>query len=349
MARSRLSAGFWIAADPGTGGGHATRAARLCAALETRGVGGRLYCETPDFARRLLPVRTEIVPLRGRSFAECCRSDALSIAVVDRPHRQPATDDELLAIRGACESLVAFDDNDREGRFATIHTSALSIPSLRGSSECLRLWGPRYAVVADAGGRSRPARHRLKKIVVVFGAADPAKQSEQALRELSPLAARFDLTLVVGPLFDARRRRDIHRRAARAGVTIVDSPVSLTPTFERADAVLTAFGQTCLEALALQLPLLLWHPSAAHAAAAAAFADEVGRACAVDFGEGSSGILSLSRWLEAAASHRGVLGGFRPARDLDGGGAERIADHIVALDSQKETTPPVKSKGVRVA
>ena len=330
------------------GGGHATRGAELCAALEAQGVGARIYADDPAFAKRVIGDRAEVAPCRGRPFSECCRRDALSIAIVDRPHRHPASTEELRALRGAAAVLVAFDENDRGGHFASLHVSVLGPPRRPQVGACRRLWGPRFAIVAPASPRI-PSLGTRPKIVVVFGAADPARQSEIALGALAPFASTFAFSLVLGPLIEPARRRVLLRDAQALGIATFDAPGRLGPILADADALVTAFGQTCLEGLAVGLPLLLWHPSDEHAKASSAFFADIPEVCAIDFGAGSLGAASLSLWLGAAAGEHDAFSFFEPSREIDGRGAQRIARHIVAHGSRQSPEPPTRTKGERVA
>ena len=190
--------------------------------------------------------------------------ERFDLAWVDLPHRRSVDTEALVSLRRHTEVLVCFDANDETGKMCDLHVSAVgrAVASTGGAT---RLWGPRYAVVPHCSvSRSEVPGSATPRVLMGFGASDPAHLSEAALEICRAFADRYRIELLVGPLVPEPRRRALRRRAAAVGVRALAGSRVRRGALSHLTLGVFAFGQLALEALARRAPVALWNPSPEH-------------------------------------------------------------------------------------
>ncbi len=330
-----MRACFWIDAGPLIGGGHVTRAEALASALAPLGFESVLLADDPDAVRHAGSGHFEIAALASGGFAATCVERGARLAVVDLPHTRPAEPDALRALTDTAIPSVAFDSSDPTRRGCTLWVDAVAADAPGRVSTTPGLLGPRYAVLRRGLGPGREPEREPRgsaplRVLVGFGAADPAGLTARALDALAAAGPRLSVDVLLGPLLEADQISAIES-AARALPRVrlhrgVSDPLEL---LKRAQLGLFAFGNLFLEALACGVPSILWHPSAAHAEVARRFASHSDRPLAIDLGDATE--RASEPELRAAvieligdARRRDALSAAGPST-VDGLGAERVA------------------------
>ena len=181
------------------------------------------------------------------------------------------------------------------------------------------LSGPRYACLRPAywGVPAREPSPAVRSVLVATGAgaASGGAVLSAAVRDALPDAV---VRLVVGPY---------EQEPPPAGVDVMSAPASLASALRGADLVVTAAGQTMLEALCVGTPTVAVAVVANQRAQLGRLADEGAvRAAEADADQIGGVVAALARAPEerAALSRRGQA-------LVDGYGALRVAWHVAAL------------------
>lgn len=112
------------------------------------------------------------------------------------------------------------------------------------------LIGPEYAYSESAAGKRAGRR-----LLISYGAADATGETLNALTAIRSLKD-VEADVVIGPL--NRKESEIRREAGKvAGSTVHIAPAGLAPLMRAADLVLTAGGNSLVEALSLRKPCLV--------------------------------------------------------------------------------------------
>jgi spore coat polysaccharide biosynthesis predicted glycosyltransferase SpsG len=271
---------------PTHGLGHLARSSAVAAALRARGLSLRAYAHGATEPRTFDGIDWE--PL----------SDPPSGAIVL---------DSYTLNAAALEPLAYFHDGQ-----ADLPPSAKVIIASGPEREGW-LGGLRHAPLRAAywGLPPRTPRPRIERVLVTTGGGvlqPPGLRMAAAVREALPDAS---VALVKGPLADFE---------APPGVALVNAPPSLLGEHLRADVVVSAAGQTALEAVATGAATVAV-PLVANQQANARALDAAGAAVVVAEDEVGEAVASLDR---AALARRGQAA-------VDGFGALRIAFQIAAL------------------
>lgn len=333
-----MRACFWIDADSVVGAGHATRAQALAEALGRYGFRSTFFAEDVGAVRRAGVTQSRIEPLVGRSLAQVCSGQGGSVAIVDLPHTRPATPDVLAELVDSGVPIVGFDSSvaDPSVFDLWIDLGADRCTNESQPARCLR--GPRYAVLR--AGLFRPDRTRssrstsLPRVLMGFGAADPAGLTARALCALRSVGDRMDIDVLIGPLVAPDARTVIEKAAsALPRVTLhrdVCNPIAL---LQEADLGLFGFGNLFLEAAACGLASVLWHPTREHADVSARFQKYAPQPFALDLGAAYDGtpeaLEAAIRALLENPGQREALAS-NASRVVDGRGAERVASAVAA-------------------
>lgn len=343
MAGSGAIAFIWVKAGPDFGGGHAVRAQAMAQALVARGIEPRIFA---DVRLKELEWSFAIEPLPAEPAATCSSIGA-SLAIVDLPHTAPADPGELGALRQAGAIVVTFDSTDPDAAESDVlvHLAALpaELPAARPSARLLL--GPRYAVLrpqfADAArlaeiSAKRQARAGVLpcRLLLAFGASDPAGLAPRLLEALEPRSLPIEIAVLVGPLVSGEIAAAIDDAAGRHGacrvIRNVADPLDLLAW---ADLAILGFGMLWLESLATGLPAVLWHPSEAHALVAARFRRHLAGDVAVDAGDASVDpervVEQIARLCTEPAPRLRM--GRAAALAVDGQGAGRVATTLAEM------------------
>src|SRR5262249_51776895 len=126
--------------------------------------------------------------------------------------------------------------------------------------------GPRYAIVdstyAFSGLDFKPTEG-AKRLLVSYGGSDPTGETSKALQAIEALktddrlCGKIGTVDVVAGLTDPGSVAIVRARAGIPGVVVHRGLSSLAPLMRRADLVLTAGGNTMVEALALRKPCIV--------------------------------------------------------------------------------------------
>lgn len=184
-------------------------------------------------------------------------------------------------------------------------------------------------------GSLREPRAEVGRVLVTTGGGDVCRVGENIAGGLHDALPGATVALVRGPL---------SRQSAPPGVELVSAPRALHAELEHADMVVCSAGQTLLEALATGAPTV----SLAVASNQRAQLDELERAGAVVAAmtseEAVANAISLAGDLDARqalsrAAHAAV----------DGRGAFRVADAVLALCGASATAPEIRVRPVTKA
>ncbi len=262
-------------ASPEIGTGHVMRCLALAHAIADR--GGR-----PEFASSAISD-----PLRRRI------EDA-GFAVVEVPARHPDPRDlaTLLAlarqrdaawvvtdgyafdtgyqeaIRRAGRRLMVIDDYNHLPRYDcdVLLNQNLGAESLayKVNPEAVRLFGPRYALLRPEfpayRDRPRDLPAQARKILVLFGGADPANVTGRTLEALRGLD--LEVRAVVGPLNPHWDRlceqvARIHAECSATRIELLRDVRDMPALMAWADLAITAAGSTCWELACLGVPMVV--------------------------------------------------------------------------------------------
>ncbi len=319
----RLTIAAFADAGAAIGLGHLRRTGVLAEALRARGHRVLLAtpCPPPDAGGEADGLARRVTRAPGEL-------PAADVTLVDS-YRVTAA--ELAARRRASPRLAMLDDlADRRLDADLVINPNLQAPELdyRGLTDARLLTGLRYCPVAPAFAAARAAPRPGPRVLVAFGGTDDGRlalAAAQALREGSD----WPLDLVVSPLcpLPAARRAAL---AALPGVTLHQG-ADMAALMARSSHYLGAAGTTVWEALSAGLTPVV-----------AAIADNQRPGVAA---LAAAGVAAFDRF-DPAALAAALATAAPPApllRELDGGGAARVACAIEALAAaspQPDTTAP---------
>jgi spore coat polysaccharide biosynthesis predicted glycosyltransferase SpsG len=298
---------FTLIADagPDAGLGHLSRTGAVAWALRARGAETRCFAwgaEKPleRDAIRWEPLSVSEPPPRG------------DVVVLDSYRADPAVAEELVR---DCRLVLMHDSGEVPAETAVV----VSTVGETGEDGPLRLVGLRYACLRPGfwGLPERAGSARVRRVLVATGGgglAGAGLELAQAARDALPEA---DVALVRGPYADG---------TPVAGVTVVESPPSLLGELLAADLVLTAGGQTLLEAAATGTPAIALALVDNQQSQAEALAAGGGALLAESTDSASQALTELA----ADADRRAELA--RRGQELvDGFGALRVGFHVWRL------------------
>jgi spore coat polysaccharide biosynthesis predicted glycosyltransferase SpsG len=220
-------------ADAGeeAGLGHVGRASAIAVALGCRGVETNCYAYGAQRPFKLDGV--DWLPLEADSF-----SLPGNVVVVDS-YRAPR---ELITRMAGTHRLVYMHDYGRAPNDA-----ALVVSVAASNDGDRRLSGLRYAALRPAywGLPARALGERVTRVLVTTGSALFAETGAQMARSLTEALAETTIELVRGPHSTI---------AVPPGIEVLDAPDSLLGPLLAADLVVSAAGQTMLEAAAAGTP-----------------------------------------------------------------------------------------------
>lgn len=230
-----MDAGAVFVADgaPGSGLGHISRSSAVAVALATRGVASRCYAlgALGQFERdgvRWLP------GFPGGESTELLVLDSYGLTHED------------VAALPTFEHLVVLSEEGLTPTGVGLLVDVAADPSAAGDG-CL--YGFQYACLRPAfwGLPPRREHRRLEHVLVATGSGDVEGAGAGLAEAVRAAAPDARVTLVRGPYAQGR---------ARVGVDVAEAPSSLLPLLRTADAIVTAGGQTMLEAAAMGVPLV---------------------------------------------------------------------------------------------
>lgn len=221
-------------ASPEAGLGHLSRAAAVAVALRCRGIETRChgYGATEAFSRDDLdwsPLEEgDLPPLTG------------SVVVVDSYRLRS----ELLSTAAQTSRLVAMHDQGEPPQGAVL---VVDVGGEGPDSSARRLAGPAYAALRPMfwGLPRREPRATVERVLVTTGSGHFGALGCELVEALVAALPTVQVSLVQGP--EARG-------TPAAGIDVLTAPESLLGPLLQADLVVTAGGQTMLEAAATGAP-----------------------------------------------------------------------------------------------
>lgn len=328
-------------ADERIGSGHLMRCLSL--AMEWRRRGGEAAfvsrCSNSAWRHRIVAAGCSFHEV-SRAWPDAADLEALATAaggkkpwiVVDGYHfDRPYVE----AARRLGRTLTVYDYGTADGLSgdaALNQNAGAERRTLSPASDLLPLLGPRFALLRPEF--STPQRERplgpARRILISLGGSDPDGQTPKAVEALSGLGAGVEAVVVLGAA-------NSHEEAARKNV-----PPGASVRFERdvsdmralmawADCAVLAGGVTALEACASGLPAILMtlaenQVEPARALDAAGAAELAGEGRLITAGDLGARLAAL-----AASPERLAAMGARGRSLVDGSGARRVADALLAL------------------
>jgi spore coat polysaccharide biosynthesis predicted glycosyltransferase SpsG len=307
---------------PDAGLGHISRSSALALAVGDRGFDVRCFAlEAPG------PTARDGVAWKCVASLESTPDLAEAAVLVVDSYR--LSEDGLAAVPDHVPVVVLQEHATPPARAALV-VSAASDPALGGPD---RLCGFEYACLRPAfwAPPARTSFDGIRRVLVTTGGGDPTPGLGAALaaaaRDALPAAA---VTLVRGPF-----ARGDHP----AGVSLLDAPDSLHGALVDTDLVVTAGGQTMLEAAAVGTPTIAVVAADNQRQQATRLAD-LGAVRLLELPAGE--LAQTMRELDAAPHVRRRLARHAQAA-IDGRGAHRVAERIAALTSGRRGGLPTRS------
>jgi UDP-2,4-diacetamido-2,4,6-trideoxy-beta-L-altropyranose hydrolase len=299
-----VAADVVIVADAGdeAGLGHLSRSSAVAVALRSRGVEPRCFAHGPEG-----PLERDGIawlPFDGISLHG-------GVVVVDS-YRLPLSTLEP-------DRLVLMHDHGEVPAGIALVVSAAG----RASDRPPRLGGLRYAALRAAfwGLPARPVRSEVERVLVTTGSGRFGRVGREIAAELRGALPRAQVVLVRGP-YDASE--------APIDVATIETPDSLLTSLLDADLVVSAAGQTMLEAAAAGTPCV-----------AVSLVDNQSRQARRLARLGAARVVPRRR---AAEEARRLAGDPDARRTLsrrgqsavDGYGALRVAFHVAQLAAERQ-------------
>jgi spore coat polysaccharide biosynthesis protein SpsF (cytidylyltransferase family)/spore coat polysaccharide biosynthesis predicted glycosyltransferase SpsG len=339
---------FWIDYGPRVGAGHLGRARALAAALSARGVDSLVCYRSGGERERAGAVGVRLEGLSaadGGAFREAFAARAAEIEagclILDN---YSADESDVRALKEKGFKVVAVDDWARP-----LPADVLVNPNTGACEADYRsrppgadiLFGPQYALIPpelvraarEAEGRGRA---RSERVLVVFGGSDPAELTPGVCERLLEADGSLTLEVVTGPLMsDEVRGRVADIAAAHAGgLTVHAGLPSLAALFASATLAVSAGGITKYELALFGVPAVLVSVAdnqvqSTEGMAALEACAYAGRAFGPD-AVGPAEIVLETVGLLADSERRGKIAA-AARRTVDGSGANRIAERVVAL------------------
>jgi spore coat polysaccharide biosynthesis predicted glycosyltransferase SpsG len=123
--------------------------------------------------------------------------------------------------------------------------------------------GSQYAIIRDdfLSARERRGirgtRASIKNILIAFGGADPAGNSQRAVDMIIQWPGEFIVNMIIGPLFTSAIGRMNDSVSDKCVIRTHSSPSHMGTLFEDADLVFCGGGGTLLEALCVGIPAIV--------------------------------------------------------------------------------------------
>lgn len=260
---------FRVDAGPRFGAGHVMRCGGLARTLKARGWSVAFAVARPALAAT--------APFVAAEFAvealDCPDGEAdearelarrhgagIDLLVVDHYGRGAAFE---AACRPWAGRILAFEDvpgRRHDCDFLldqTVGRTAAEYDGLVAPTRGFLLGAP-YVQIRDEfrayDDWDRPIAPRAARLLVTFGAADPARQTERTLCAVAGMD--LEIRAVVGAGND-RRAAIEELAAANPGVTVVADPAQMSEQMAWADIAVGAAGSTCWEFAVMGLPALV--------------------------------------------------------------------------------------------
>jgi spore coat polysaccharide biosynthesis predicted glycosyltransferase SpsG len=318
-----------------TGIGHLSRCRSLAAELLRRRAGPVvLVFEAPsEIAERFSPSGARLIVASSRMAALEMREEALrktgcasSFLITDL--LQLGANDAAFARCQGFQRLVHLNDSGLCAYSAdlTIDGDAFKSTQEINKGATKYLSGAFYHIVDPSVASRRPAqpwsKAAVERVLLCFGGADPAQQTEFFVHETRKRPSTVMFTVVAGPTFSPQRW-EVLASLAGPNCRLMRAPSGMADFILEHDAVVTLGGLTSYEAMCLGRAVfaVAW----AHMAPYVEQLDAVGLLKNLGSGEGIIDHLYASL-ADAESTRRLARSGWEA---IDGRGAERVVDVIL--------------------
>jgi UDP-2,4-diacetamido-2,4,6-trideoxy-beta-L-altropyranose hydrolase len=238
MNKSSHAAPIWLVsviadAGPRHGLGHLSRSGALAVALRCRGMSIRCYAHgLAD------PIERDGITWTPLAHSESVLQDS-DVVVLDSYKLDP----DALALQVETPLVLLHDRGGIPDR------AALVVAPASHEDHSKLLAGFKYAPLRPMfwGLPSARIRPDVQRLLVATGGGDVRKDSQHLAIDARAGFPDAQVSVVVGPYA---------RRSARDGMEMLGAPSDLLSHFVRADIVVTAAGQTLLEAAATGVPTI---------------------------------------------------------------------------------------------
>ena len=183
--------------------------------------------------------------------------------------------------------------------------------------------GSQYAIIRDDFLLARKRRGirktepSVKNILIAFGGADPAGNSQRALDMIIQWPGEFIVNLIIGPLFTAAIERWTYFEKDSCVLRTHSSPSHMGTLFEDADLVFCGGGGTLLEALCVGVPAIVIAQNDAELRHARSFAQR-----------GACWLVDETDWEILSRVNNRKIRSESAQACVDGRGAERVCNVI---------------------
>lgn len=200
------------------------------------------------------------------------------------------------------------------------------------------LLGPRYALIAPEYREARWTRgyqESLSRVLVSFGAGDGKRLTDKLLSLLDGYRPVLEVDVVLGPFYGSdeslRAYKGPHRLTLHRGLR------SLAELMCEADVMVTIAGTSVLQACCVGLPLIVCHTEENQRELYRTVEAEGIGACASAASLDAAVVERLFRSLADLSVRRERSDKAR--RLVDGAGASRVVDELVAATASQEVMP----------
>jgi len=245
------------------GVGHLSRCRSLALELLRQGIGPveLLFEASADLAARfaleganLSVAASRVEALRARGHLLSAHDASVPVLITDL--LRLGAEDGLAARRQGFQFLAHLNDSatPNYGADVVIDGDAFKAAAPTGQDPTRYLCGAAYHIVAPAVVARRPTKPwqgaGVRAVLICFGGADPAKQTELFVREVRGRPSPFKFTVVAGPGFSTERFEAL-RVLAGPDIILARAPAGLAELILAHDAVVTMGGLTSYEAMCL--------------------------------------------------------------------------------------------------
>jgi len=211
------------------------------------------------------------------------------------------------------------------------HARQLSYRALNGDTRFLL--GPEYAILRRELWEvpSRAAHDSVRTILVTFGGADPHRLTLSVLDVLDEMPESFVMAAMLGPFFERRTEVDVLAQRSLHTISVVWAADSVRQLMVEADVAVSAGGQTLYELARVGCPAVVVSAAGNQEAQVQVFAE---RGCIHRVGRAEEpGLLLRVRdavQLLLRDTHARAAMSTAGQHFIDGGGAQRVAQAIIA-------------------
>ena len=334
--------------------GHVKRCLSLARRLrDTHGYGVRFAMNADKIATAPVTIEGFAIDLRPHGVDECdwllslVEKHGALAAVLDVRTNLSAT--SVMRLKGA-GAIVGVIDDATPRRLAADISVYPPVPQVFAlnweGAESEPLVGWEWVILGqDLGFPMRPGTTR-PRVLVSMGGTDPLGLTLPTVEAIAKLPANFDGTIVLGPGAAPHLETEIGKIATR--FEIIRAPNDLPRLMAEADLGVISFGVTAYELGALGVPSIYLCLTPDHALSASAF-ERAGMGV-------SLGVAGEVSEMMIAGAVQSLLGDGERRRamaaagrmNLDGRGAQRVAERIARLIEERRELPesvPLRAVG----